>query len=338
MSYDQNTAPMKPLNLLTIAICLPLSTLAQTDTARFDTTTAKGLEQHRLELGINSKQGAYAQVKDHDDDGNDTIRLETKRKLIRIITTPRTDLDQTDSTGELLDQARRARRNVFTYWSGIDFGFNNFITSRGRLGDGPKAGPMLLNNLRSRWVSINFMERKYEFGSHHAGLFWGLGLEFTGYHLSENAVLGYNGDSTFVSSVNEPQFSKNKLRQIGLRLPLMFEFNTKKAPLPTTLEERAAYRAKGFSNKGNVHFAAGAVGSWYFDTMYKQKFREGGENKKIRDKGDYNLLPYRVSARAQIGIGGLNLFAEYGLTPLFEKGTAPELMPVTVGLTLIGFN
>ncbi len=325
---------------LALATILPLMAIAQTDSTRVDTTRGTATEDHRLELGISSDKGAYAQVKDKDDDGTDTIRLEFKHKIMRIITTPRTDTDLTDSTGERLRAARRERRNLFTYWSGIDVGINTFITSDGRFGDGPKAGPMLLNNLRSRWVSINFMEQKVEFGSHHAGFFWGLGLEFTGYHLSENATLGYNGDSTYALATAEPQFTKNKLRQIGLRLPLMFEFNTKSAPLPSDEAGWAKYKecGNGCSRKGNFHFAAGMVGSWYFDTMYKQKFREGGENRKLRDKGNYNLLPYRVSARAQIGIGSLNLFAEYGLTPLFEKGTAPEVMPVTVGLTLIGFN
>jgi len=283
------------------------------------------MEQHRLELGINSKQGAYAQVKDNDDDDNDTIRIEFKHKVVRIISTRKlASVLSADSLTDVIDDARRERRNAFTYWSGIDVGINSFITSDGRYGDGPKAGPMLLNNLRSRWVSINFMEQKYEFGSHHAGFFWGLGLEFTGYHLSENATLAYNGDSTFATPVEDPQFNKNKLRQIGLRLPLMFEFNTKRAPLPEKQSGCCEDKGGHCDRKGNFHFAAGVVGSWYFDTMYKQKFREGGENRKVRDKGDYNLLPYRVAARAQIGIGGWNLFAEYGLTPLFEKGTAPE--------------
>jgi hypothetical protein len=55
-------------------------------------------------------------------------------------------------------------------------------------------------------------------------------------------------------------------------------------------------------------------------------------------KASYNLLPYRVAARAQIGYGALNLFAEYALTPMFERGTTPTLTPLNVGLTLIGFN
>lgn len=341
MSYVQNTTTMKALKLLTLAACLPFTALAQTDTTRVDPTLGeKGLENHRLELGINSKQGAYAQVKDDDDDGNDTIRIELKHKVIRIISTEKlSTILSADSLSDDRRDARRDRRNAFTYWSGIEFGVNTFLTNDGRIGDGPKAGPLLLNNMRSRWVSINFMEQKHEFGSHHAGMFWGLGLEFTGYHLSENVRLAYNGDSTYAIPVENPQFSKNKIRQIGLRLPLMFEFNTKKAPLPSTDEDwKAFHKNGGFSNKGNFHFAAGVVGSWYFSTMYKQRYREGGENKKQRDNGTYNLLPYRVAARAQIGVGGWNLFAEYGLTPLFEEGRAPEVAPLTVGLTLIGFN
>lgn len=330
---------MKHLITATLACLTALCATGQADSLRAD-TIEKGLEGHRLNLGVSAGRGAYAEVKDNDDDDNDTIRIELKHKVIRIISTQKlSSVLSADSTSMDLDGARRERRNLFTYWSGIDVGVNTFLTSDGRLGDGPKAGPMLLNNLRSRWVSINFMEQKHEFGSHHAGFFWGLGLEFTGYHLSENARLMDNGDSTYAVNVAEPDYSKNKIRQIGLRLPLMFEFNTKKAPLPASPEEwKEFHKRNGFSRKGNFHFAAGVVGSWYFDHMYKQKYREGGENKKVRDNGHYNLLPYRVATRAQIGIGGWNLFAEYGLTPLFEGGAAPEVTPLTVGLTLIGFN
>ena len=138
--------------------------------------------------------------------------------------------------------------------------------------------------------------------------------------------------------MDSPTLHKNKLRQIDLCDPLMLEFNTKQAALPTNAAELATKPNWSFSRKHNFHFATGVVGSWFFDTMYLQKYNEGGESKKYRMKASYNLLPYRVAARAQIGYGPLNLFAEYGLTPMFEQGTASDLRALTVGITLVGFN
>ena len=92
------------------------------------------------------------------------------------------------------------------------------------------------------------------------------------------------------------------------------------------------------SRKHNFHIAVGVVGSWYFETMYKQKYKREGETVKDRSSGDYQLLPYRAAATVRIGYGGLNLFAEYALTPLFKDGKGPELTPFNVGLTIVGFN
>ncbi|MFZ1617504.1 MAG: hypothetical protein WAT41_09175, partial [Flavobacteriales bacterium] len=150
-------------------------------------------------------------------------------------------------------------------------------------------------------------------------------------------TLLFNGDSTYAVAMESPDLRKNKLRQIGLRVPLMLEFNTKSARLPADATALAA-DPKAFNRDNNFHIAAGVVGSWLFDTMYKQKYNEGGHTVKQRIKDDYNLLPYRLAARAQIGYGPLNLFAEYALTPMFEEGTAPDLRALNVGITLIGFN
>lgn len=267
----------------------------------------------------------------------DTLRILTKRKMIRIITSPRTDVDTTESFEDKLRELRRERRNTFTYWAGLELGVNTFVAADGRIGDGPESGPLQLNNARSRFFAINFMEQKVEFGSHHAGLLTGLGVEFTSYKLSENNTLMADGDSTWAVPMETPVLDKNKLRQIGLRVPLMLEFNTKRAKLPANAEELAAKPGWSFDRKDNFHLAFGVVGSWYFDTMYKQKYKEGGEHVKQRSKDDYNLLPYRLAARGQIGFGSLNLFAEYGLTALFEEDAAPALNPLNIGITLVGF-
>ena len=329
---------MKPFLFLSLLL-LPLLGLAQQDSLTVD-SAATPTKDHAfvISAGSNGMKMEVLRTDTTQTQDGDTLRINTKRKLIRIITTTRTDIDTTKQFEEKLESLRRQRRNLFTYWAGLELGMNSFLTTDGRIGDGPESGPLQLNNAKSRFFAINFWEQKIEFGTHHVGLFTGMGIEFDNYRLSENNTLLSNGDSTYTVAMDSPDLRKNKLRQIGLRVPLMLEFNTKRAKLPLNAAELAAKPNWSFSRKHNFHLAAGVVGSWMFDTMYKQKYSEGGRNVKQRSKDDYNLLPYRLAARAQIGYGPLNLFAEYGLTPMFEKGTAPDLRALNVGITVIGFN
>lgn len=314
-------------------LALPLLAAAQQDTVKAEKT-------HALILSAGSN-GMKVKVENSDTNSaqqGDTIRILSKRKLVRIITTLRTDVDSTKTFESKLDDLRRKRRRLFSYWAGVELGINSFVTGDGRIGDGPESGPLQLNNARSRFFAINFWEQKVEFGSNHVGIFTGLGIEFDNYRLSENNTLLFNSDSTYAVAMDSPDLNKNKLRQMGLRMPLMLEFNTKRAALPLNAGALEADPNWSFDRKHNFHLAVGVVGSWFFDTMYKQKYKAGGHDVKHTIKDDYNLLDYRLAARAQIGYGSLNLFAEYGLTPMFREGTAPELNALNVGITLIGFN
>ncbi|MFZ1687171.1 MAG: hypothetical protein WAU70_07105 [Flavobacteriales bacterium] len=312
--------------------------VATTAHAQDDTTKTDGNHAVEFKLGPNGSGVNVVDTRDSSqvDDGYDTLRLETKRKFITVLIAPR-PLAQQDSLPSLLKQLRNQRRHAFTHWGGMDLGFNNFLTTDGRIGDGPETNGLALNNWRSRFLAFNLAEWKIEFGSHHVGLLTGLGIEFRNYHFADNTVLTNVADTTFGAPVTEPDFTKNKLRQTGLRAPLLLEFNTKSAPLPTTLDEALAMRKNGFSTKHNFHLALGVVGSWYFDTMYKQKYSDEGNERKVRSNDDFDLLPYNLAATVRMGFGDLTLFAEYSLTTLFEEGGSPELVPVTVGIQLLDF-
>jgi len=328
---------MKTSIALLALITASFQGFAQNDT----TSTGKEEKKTTLSLGVNSKEGGYARVETADDSTKtkkEPIVIETKRRKITILSEPKSWDSVQDSVDARRAEMRKERRQLFTYWSGLDLGVNTLL---GEDNDADLSGDaqfMEIDNSRSRFFAINFWENKIEFGSHHAGLFTGLGVEFTSYHLRHNVLMQYNADSVYALQVEKPEFRKNKLRQIGLRVPLMLEFNTKGARIPTD-EEFLAGKAAMPDRKGNVHIAFGVVGSWYFHTMYKQKYRdESGDIRKDRDSGDYHLLPYRAAASVRIGYGALNLFAEYGLTPLFAEGKGPELTPFNAGLTIIGFN
>ena len=329
---------MKAPILLSLLL-LPFFVMAQQDSLSTDSTAKQGA-RHNLSLsaGANGLKLNLEDIDTNNTQKGDTIRINTKRKIYRIITTKRPAIDSTRTFEDRLKELKNERRNLFNYWAGLEIGINSFVTTDGRIGDGPESGPLQLNNARSRFFAINFWEKKIEFGTNHVGLFTGLGIEFDNYKLSENNTLQFNGDSTYAVAMVSPDLRKNKLRQIGLRVPLMLEFNTNRAKLPANEDELNARPDWSFSREHNVHLAVGVVGSWLFDTMYKQKYTEGGRSVKQRSKDDYNLLPYRLAARAQIGYGPLNLFAEYALTPMFEEGTAPDLRALNVGITLVGFN
>ncbi len=321
--------------ILICAILLAGGAIAQTDTVKVE-------QQQSVSIGFAPGKGTHVGLESGDantDDGQDTIKIQLKHKLLTILVTPLDTALQGDTLQDRIDELRTERRNLFTYWSGLDLGFNNWVGPDGSGDLDADADFMQLDPARSRFFAINFMEQKVEFGDHRAGFLTGLGLEYTSYHLLNNVALAYDADSVYGIEVDEPSYTKNKIRQTGIRVPLMFEFNTKKAPLPTTAEEvRALAKAGGYSRKGNFHIAAGVVGTWYFDTMYKQKYTAYGDKQKDRSSGDYHLLPYRAAATVRMGWGGWNFFGEYALTSLFADGKGPELTPFNVGLTIVGFN
>jgi hypothetical protein len=328
---------MRALHLLVGLLACTAGLMAQPDTLRTD--SAASVPQQSVWLGFAPGKGAGVHIDDGDDvPDQDTIRIELKRKLLTILVTPKDSLLVGDTLQDHIDELERERRNKFTYWAGLDIGLNNWLGPDGSGDLDADAEFMQLDAARSRFFAINFMEQKIEFGSHRAGLLTGLGLEWTSYHLQNNVLLAYDADSVYGIAVDEPQYSKNKLRQTGIRLPLLFEFNTKRAPLPTTAAEVRALEKVGYTRKGNFHIAVGVVGTWYFETMYKQKYTQFGDRQKDRSNGDYHLLPYRAAATVRLGWGGWNFFGEYALTPLFSNGKGPELTPFNVGLTLVGFN
>jgi hypothetical protein len=69
----------------------------------------------------------------------------------------------------------------------------------------------------------------------------------------------------------------------------------------------------------------------------KYLYKDNGNQQKVKDDKDFNTNPFKVALTARVGYGWLNFFATYSLTPLFESGRGPELYPVSIGMTLLGF-
>lgn len=87
----------------------------------------------------------------------------------------------------------------------------------------------------------------------------------------------------------------------------------------------------------------GRIG-YLFDSYTKVKYHEDGENKKAKDKQNFNLSQFRYGLTSRIGFGAFSVFGYYNLNPLFEKNKGPASSGVvtnfstfTVGLSLASF-
>ena len=206
-----------------------------------------------------------------------------------------------------------------TYWAGLDIGVNGYVTSDFNFDVSDEAEFMALNWGNSRTFSINPVEWKIKIHHNFIGIVLGLGLEWNSYRLRNlNYAMAFNSDSTYGVTPTNSGVNKSKFRVTYINAPFLLEFNT------------SQYR------KNNFHISAGVVVGWRINTMYKQRYRDDGKHKD-KTYGNWNVEPFRFNAMVRMGYGGLNLFATYGLNPLFSKGRGPELYQFSVGITMIGW-
>jgi hypothetical protein len=245
--------------------------------------------------------------------GSDTTRFNFKNKKIMII----------EGNDSAASKTKKPKNNTWHHWSGVEFGFNGLLNSANKTNLGEPYN-YLQNPGKSYHVAVNFYEKGFNLYKHKINLVTGLGLEFANYSIKNNITLATTGGlpaQVFQTSGIAPMIiiddmPKNKLRANYLTIPLMLDLNTSK------------------KEKNNWHLSAGVIGAWRYGSFTKQIINTNGSDIKTKIKDDYSLNDFKVSATLRAGYRGLNVFANYGLTPLFTKNNNPDLYPVTVGVSL----
>lgn len=108
-----------------------------------------------------------------------------------------------------------------------------------------------------------------------------------------------------------------------LEMPIEFRFDTKPEDI-----------ARSF----NV--AIGGRVGLRMNSFTKVKYKDGGENIKVKDKQSFGLNDFRYGVYTRVGIGGFSWFAFYNLSEMFEKGKGPQGLDIntlTVGISINGF-
>lgn len=203
------------------------------------------------------------------------------------------------------------------HWEGVDIGVNGLLTPDNAT-TAPEGYDFLeLDYGKSFSIGLNMLEKNIPLYQNHITLVTGLGVEFNHYSFKNNTSLQSNNDSIWAFEETVVNFQKNKLKTTFLEVPLMLGFSTNKN-----------------LNK-SFHLAAGVVLGYKLGSKIKQKYEFEGDKYKPKVKGDYNIQPFRYSATVRMGYGNFSLFADYALSPMFEKNRGPELYPFSVGFTLM---
>ena len=171
-----------------------------------------------------------------------------------------------------------------------------------------------LKGFASKNVDLQFFHTSIALVHHNVYLTTALALDWNNYSFAKSITLQPKKDTlSYVASTDK--FSKNKLVACYLQVPLMINFETN----PNNRDH-------------SFHLAAGGFAGFLIDSYTKQKTDDGY---KYHIQDNYSLNKLRYGVCGQIGFGSVNLFANYSMSSIFQKGS-PEFNNLSFGIVLIG--
>lgn len=216
-----------------------------------------------------------------------------------------------DREEERENRHRRSGERFKGHWAGLEFGFNNYVTSQNTLDLPSDINYMSLNSGISNNFNFNFSQLSFGF-TKHIGIVTGLGINWNNYKFDGNFNIQKLSDGTIDSVSPEGKLKKSKLATIYMTLPVMLEFQ-----IPV--------------NNHHLNVAAGLIGAIKLGSHTRMHFENGPDVKKY---SDYSLNLLRYGATARIGYQNFQLYGTYYATPLFQTGKGPggyDLFPFEIG-------
>jgi len=202
------------------------------------------------------------------------------------------------------------------HWAAVEMGVNSFakVDYKGYTPD----YFMDLNQNKSFEVGINVL--RYSIGlqkdKRNVGLVTGLGLTFNDYRFSNPYTIEIVDGKVRSKLIEGTGLSKTKLSTSYLTVPLMLEFQ-----IPVS------------GNNKKLYFSGGVIGGLKVGSHTKVKI----DGSKSKDRGDFNINPFRYGATARFGYKGINLFGTYYFSTFFKDSRGPEMYPFTIGIGLMNW-
>lgn len=209
------------------------------------------------------------------------------------------------------DKPSSRRQHFRGHWSGIEFGFNNYLTSDNSMVMPGNIDYMTLQSSKSNNFNINFSQLSIGI-TRHIGIVTGLGINWNNYRFDGNNNIAKDANGMIDILNPAGVLEKSKLATIYLTLPAMLEVQVP-------------------ANYHRINIAGGFIGALKLGSHTKMVFKDGGDVKSYEDF-NLNLLRYGLTAR--IGYQNFQIYGTYYKTPLFRTGKGPggyDLYPFEIG-------
>ena len=210
----------------------------------------------------------------------------------------------------------------------FEMGLNNFLID----GEFPSSADLYqVKPANSVYVGLNWTRTSYVSGP--LFLEWGGGLSWYNYKFENAATrLDPNGNElNFVQDMTVSSALKSKLKVTYLNftaVPMLDLGGGKR--IVRTYEDgdvRIAYSARRGFRIGLGGYAGLRLGN-----KAKYIYKTGGDRERSKDKGGFFINDFRYGARLQVGINSFDMFFNYDMNRLFEKGKGPALHPISFGV------
>jgi hypothetical protein len=200
-------------------------------------------------------------------------------------------------------------------WSGFGINANGFMNTNKEFASATELSFLTLDAAKSIGFQFNFAEKRFPIFKDYLGVVTGLGFQWNRYSIKGDYDFNVVND-TLVANATGINYTKNTLSSTYLQAPLLLQISTNKN-----------------ANKA-WNISAGIVGGLRIDARQIQKWEADDKKNKDKTKDDFQFNPFQASLMATIGYGDWSLYATYGLSDVFNEGSAPKVRGVNAGILL----
>ncbi len=213
----------------------------------------------------------------------------------------------------------------------FDLGMNNYLNGNNEF-PGADNEQYTVRPWGSWFVGINSNFRSRIAGP--VAVQWGGGISWYNFKFEDDRTrIERTPDGLdFTQADNDIYSLKSKLTASYLNVnvvPMLdFRYKSKR----TTDSDGTKRRTRHYKDDA-FRIGLGGYAGYRIGSHAKYKF-DDGKARKEKDNDSFYLNNWRYGVRFQVGIKGLDLFANYDLNDLFHTGRGPELHALSFGITL----